>query len=115
MRPPTGSVAESTTLFYDSAKLIRQATNKLDDLRGEERGEYREENIALVRSERAFNSATKNISRLNKRRNLIYENLVMTGQEKEQELRRLDDLILEQAKRANAVLDQNIRNLEDEK
>ena len=112
MRPPTGSVAESTTLFYDSAKLIRQATNKLDDLRGEERGEYREENIALVRSERAFNSATKNISRLNKRRNLIYENLVMTGQEKEQELRRLDDLILYQAKRANAVLDQNIRNLE---
>ena len=115
MRPPTGSVAESTGLFYDSAGLIRQTTNKLDDLRGEKRAEYREENIALVRSERAFNSATKNIRRLNKRRNLIYDNLVMTGQEKQEELRRLDDLILEQAKRANAVLDQNIRNLEDEK
>ena len=112
MRPPTGSVAESTGIFYDSAGLIKQTTNKLDDLRGEERAEYREENIALVRSERAFNSATKNISRLNKRRNLIYDNLVMTGQEKQEELRRLDDLILEQAKRANAVLDQNIRNLE---
>ena len=112
MRPPTGSVAESTGLFYDSAGLIRQTTNKLDDLRGEKRAEYREENIALVRSERAFNSATKNIRRLNKRRNLIYDNLVMTGQEKQEELRRLDDLILEQAKRANAVLDQNIRNLE---
>ncbi len=74
--------------------------------------EYREENIALVRSEKAFNSATKNIRRLNKRRNLIYDNLVMTGEEKELDLRRLDDLILEQAKRANAVLDQNIKNLE---
>jgi hypothetical protein len=39
----------------------------------------------------------------------------MTGQEKQEELRRLDDLILYQAKRANSVLDQNIRNLEDEK
>jgi hypothetical protein len=114
MRAPTGSVAESTQLFYDSASLIRQVANKLDDLRNEERAEYREENIALVRSETAFNSATKNIRRLNKRRNLIYDNLVMTGEEKELELRRLDDLILEQAKRANAVLDQNIKNLEDE-
>tara|TARA_R110000737_G_scaffold90900_1_gene123188 strand:- start:12 stop:4892 length:4881 start_codon:yes stop_codon:yes gene_type:complete len=115
MRFPTGSSARSTGIFYDSAKLIRQTTNKLDDLRGEERAEYREENIALVRSERAFNSATKRISRLNKRRNLIYDNLVMTGQGKQEELRRLDDLILEQAKRANEVLNQHIRNLEDEK
>ena len=112
MRAPTGSVAESTQLFYDSASLIRQVANKLDDLRDEERTEYREENIALIRSEKAFNSTTKNIRRLNKRRNLIYDNLVMTGKEKELELRRLDDLILEQAKRANAVLDQNIKNLE---
>ena len=115
MRPPTGSVAESTGVFYDSAKLIRQANNKLDDLRGEERAAYREENIALIRSKKVFNGATKNISRLNKRKGLIYENLEMTGDEKRDDLRILDDLILEQAKRANAVLAQNIKNLADEK
>ena len=115
MRPPTGSVAESTGVFYDSAKLIRQAGNKLDDLRGEERAAYREENIALIRSKKVFNAATKNISRLNKRRGLIYENLGMTGDEKRDDLKVLDDLIREQAKRANSVLARNIKNLADEK
>ena len=114
MRFPTGSSSESVNLFYRSSKLIRQAANKIDDLRGEERSKYREENIALVRSEKAFNSSTKNIRRLNKRRNLVFDNLVMTGKEKETELRRLDDLILDQARRANSVLESNIQNLQDE-
>jgi hypothetical protein len=115
IRFPTGSSSESVNLFYRSSKLIRQGTKKLDNLRGEERSKYREENIALVRSEKAFNSSAKNIRRLNKRRNLVFDNLVMTGKEKETELRGLDDLILAQARRANSVLANNIKRLEDEK
>lgn len=112
MRYPTGGVAESTQTFYDSANLATQVKNKLKNLKAEERAEYRKENEAIIRATPYFESSTKVIRKLNKRRNLVYENLVMTGEEKEKELRIIDDMILARAKQANERYAQYIKELE---
>ena len=112
MRFPTGGVAESTQTFYESANLATQASNKLKNLKGDERAEYREKNRAIIQATPFFKASTKVIRKLNKRRNLIYENLVMTGEEKEKELRVIDDMILARARQANERYAQYIKELE---
>ena len=109
MRDPTGSLAESFQLFQESAKTIRQTSNKVDRLRGEERLQYQEDNVVYLNAKKVFNKATKNISKLYKKRNLVYDDLRMTGEEKQIELKFLDDLILDEAKRANSFLNEEIK------
>ena len=115
MRDPTGSTATSVQMFYESAGLIRQTNNKLRNLTGEERSQYREDNRVLIESKSAFNAATKNIRKINKRRDLIYNDLDMSGEEKKEELKFLNNLILIRAKKANDILENKIKDLEDEK
>ena len=103
MQFPSGSRAESTQEMYDLLQLGRQAKNTWKKLEGDEKQKFREENQIILSSLPALESSAKQMAKLNKRRNKIYEDLFMTGSEKELELRVLDDQILERAKKGNSA------------
>ena len=111
IRDPMGSTATSLQAFWELNKLIKQTNNKYKRLPGEEKYQYREDNQALIESKKVFNTATKNISKFNKRRNRIENDLDMTAKEKEEEFEILDELILNQAKRANNYFDNRAADL----
>jgi hypothetical protein len=108
MRPPTGSAAQSVQTFYDLAQEAKQIKNKMRDLIGDEREQYRNDNLVIARTLPYIESNMKIIREVNRRRNAVYENLVMTSDEKAKELKRLDDMILDRSRR---VLDRFAENM----
>lgn len=111
MQFPSGSRAESTQEMYDLLQLGRQANNTWKKLKGDEKQKFREENRVILNSLPALESSSKQMAKLNKRRNKIYEDVFMSGSDKEAELRILDDQILERAKRGNTVFLNNLNDL----
>jgi hypothetical protein len=111
MQFPSGSRAESTQEMYDLLQLGRQAKNTWETLEGDERQKFREENKVILNSLSALESSAKQMAKLNKRRNKIYEDVFMTGSDKEAELRILDDQILERARRGREVFLNNLNDL----
>lgn len=109
MRFPTGSGAMSVQTFYDLSQEARQIDNKMQDLRGDERQEYRDKNLVMSKTIPYIKSSTKVIRELNRRRNAIYENLVMTSDEKAEELRRIDDMILDRARKTIERFSENMK------
>jgi hypothetical protein len=111
MQFPSGSRAESTQEMYDLLQLGRQAKNTWETLEGDERQKFREENKVILSSLSALESSAKQMAKLNKRRNKIYEDLFMSGSDKEAELRILDDQILERARMGREVFLNNLNDL----
>ena len=111
MQFPSGSRAESTQEMYDLLQLGRQANNTWKKLKGDEKQKFREENRVILNSLPALESSSKQMAKLNKRRNKIYEDVFMSGSDKEAELRILDDQILERARRGNTVFLNNLNDL----
>jgi hypothetical protein len=111
MQFPSGSRAESTQEMYDLLQLGRQAKNTWETLEGDERQKFREENTVILNSLSALESSAKQMAKLNKRRNRIYEDVFMTGSDKEAELRILDDQILERARMGREVFLNNLNDL----
>jgi hypothetical protein len=111
MQFPSGSRAESTQEMYDLLQLGRQAKNTWETLEGDERQKFREENTVILNSLSALESSAKQMAKLNKRRNRIYEDVFMSGSDKEAELRILDDQILERARMGREVFLNNLNDL----
>ena len=111
MQFPSGSRAESTQEMYDLLQLGRQAKNTWETLEGDERQKFREENTVILNSLPALESSAKQMAKLNKRRNRIYEDVFMSGSDKEAELRILDDQILERARMGREVFLNNLNDL----
>ena len=111
MQFPSGSRAESTQEMYDLLQLGRQAKNTWETLEGDERQKFREENKVILSSLSALESSAKQMAKLNKRRNRIYEDVFMSGSDKEAELRILDDQILERARMGREVFLNNLNDL----
>lgn len=110
LRFPTGGQAQSVQDFYELSQEAIQMERGYKKLEGAEKRQWKQDNIAMFRSKSYIKSKAKQIRNLNKRRNNIYDNLVMTGEAKEQALRRLDDQILRHARQAN---ERFLQNLED--
>ena len=108
MRPPTGSGAQSVNTFYDLAQEAKQIKNKMRDLTGDDRQNYREKNLVMAKTLPYIESNMNIIKEANRRRNAVYENMVMTSDQKAEELRRLDDMILD---RSRKVLERFIENM----
>jgi len=113
MRFPTGSGSVSVQTFYDLSKEAKQIDNKMRDLRGDERNKYRDKNLVMAKTIPYIKSSTKVIKELNRRRNAIYENLVMTSDEKAEELRRIDDMILDRARKTIERFSENMKLYEE--
>lgn len=112
MRYPTGGMSNSVQQFYEAKKLATQVENGLDIFKDERLEEYRQENEALISVTPIIKAQGKRISQINKLRKNIYEDLGMSGKEKEQVLRDYDDQILNAARIANEALSDSLRNLE---
>lgn len=112
MRFPTGGQAQSVQDFYLLSEDARIAEGGYKKLKGQEKLSYKDNNKAMLASAAYIKSKAKQIRNLNKRRNRIYENLVMTGEAKERALRKLDDQILRHAKQANERFLNKLKELE---
>lgn len=112
MRYPTGGMSNSVQQFYETKKLATQVENGLDIFEDERLEEYRQENEALISATPIIKAQGKRISQINRLRKNIYEDLGMSGKEKEQVLRDYDDQILDAARIANEALSDALRNLE---
>lgn len=113
MRYPTGGMSNSVQQFYEAKKLATQVKNGLDIFKDERLEEYRQENEALIFVTPIIKAQGKRISQINKLRKNTYEDLGMSGKEKEQVLRDYDDQILNAARIANEALSDALRNLEE--
>jgi hypothetical protein len=90
---PIGNSTQVAQDFYDLTNTLRGVVRTYNDLKGEERQEYFEENKALLNSKGYLNAKLKHIRNLNRMRNVIFDDLSMTGAEKKEALRPLDEQI----------------------
>jgi hypothetical protein len=90
---PIGNSTQVAQDFYDLTNTLRGVVRTYNDLKGEERQLYFEKNKALLNSKGYLNAKLKHIRNLNRMRNAIFDNLAMTGAEKKEALRPLDEQI----------------------
>ena len=90
---PIGNSTQVAQDFYDLTSKLGGVVRKYNDLKGEEKQAYFEENKALLNSKGYLNAKLKHIRSLNRMRNAIFDNLAMTGVEKREALRPLDEQI----------------------
>lgn len=90
---PIGNSTQVAQDFYDLTNTLRGVVRTYNDLKGEEKQAYFEENKALLNSKGYLNAKLKHIRSLNRMRNAIFDNLAMTGVEKKEALKPLDEQI----------------------
>jgi hypothetical protein len=90
---PIGNSTQVAQDFYDLTSTLRGVVRTYNDLKGEERQAYFVENQALLNSKGYLNAKLKHIRSLNRMRNVIFDDLVMTGAEKKEALKPLDEQI----------------------
>lgn len=112
MRYPTGGMANSVQEFYELYTNYEKVKNGLKIFEDERLDNYRDENQALISVFPAIKRAGKRIARYNEKRKAVYNDLEMSGKEKETELRFLDDNILEEARIANEALLEALEDLQ---
>ncbi len=112
MRFPTGGQAQSVQDFYLLSQDAKIAEGGYKKLKGKDKISYKAANRAMLMSAPYIKSKAKQIRNLNKRRNRVYENLVMTSAAKERALRKLDDQILRHARQANDRFLSRLKELE---
>ena len=112
VREPTGNVSDSVRVFYDLLQESKYYNSDLNDLKGKEKSKYKQDNAVIGRSYNTIKRSAKNIAKLNKSRNKIYENVAMDGDTKRDRLKILDDKILYYAKRANDKVNEELKRAE---
>jgi len=108
----TGNRSQSAMDFYDLSVQVEQARRAYNKLKGREKADFKAENMALFRTERYVKAKMKMIRRLNKRRNTIYDNVSLSGKQKTEMLKNIEDQITRHATLANERFLKNLKDLE---
>lgn len=110
MKPlPEGNRSQAGMDFYDLHKEIVQTLNSLKDKKGDERRQYKEDNKILLRTAPYVKAKMKIARKINKRRNRIFESLVLRSDEKQQMLNDLDKQLTRHFMQANERLIRNMK------
>lgn len=113
MKPlPEGNRSQAGMDFYDLHEEIVQTLNSLKDKKGDERRQYKEDNKILIKTAPYVKAKMKIARKINKRRNRIFESLVLRGDEKQQMLDDLNKQLTRHFMQANERLLRNIGEAE---
>ena len=107
-----GNRSQAGMDFYDLHGEIVQTLNSLKDKKGEERRQYKEDNAILIKTAPYVKAKMKIARKINKRRNRIFESLVLRGDEKQQMLDDLNKQLTKHFMQANERLLRNIGEAE---
>ena len=109
IREPTGYNSNSVANFFDDWQKVSQVQATYNSLSGEEKLDYRRENMQALRAYKPMKKFHDRIRKVGKRSDRIYNDEVMSSEEKVKALSDNGKIILDTAISANEWYKENVK------
>jgi hypothetical protein len=103
---PTGYNAERTQIFMDNFNKLKEIHNSIKSMPEEEKQQFVEEHQGEIQAYSQMKGFDKQISSLNKQIKTIFADTELTGEEKKDQIKDLNNQILNVAREGNKVYDE---------
>lgn len=109
-RAPIGYNSNSVKNFFSTYDDLREISKTASSLKGEDKGQYNEENAQKIEQFKMMDGFFKNIKGVQKQIDVIYQDTQMSGKEKTEALIPLQQQITDIAREANSTYKETIKN-----